>query len=296
MPEHSASLQDHLKSWPLAILPQQALSRLVRHATRWRVAWWKNTLIRLFVHRFNVDMSAAEQEDACSYPDFNAFFTRALKPGLRPLPDNAAAIACPVDGRVSQAGTIHQDSILQAKGHDYSLTTLLGGDAQRAAAFMGGQFATLYLSPRDYHRIHMPVTARLLETIYVPGRLFSVAPHTTRAIPGLFTRNERLVCVFDTASGPMAMVLVGAIFVSCTETVWSGMVNPRLLQRTQITRHDRPGSAPLQLERGAEMGRFNMGSTVILLYGPGQAQWAESLVAGAPVLLGQAIGSVNSVE
>jgi phosphatidylserine decarboxylase len=296
MSEHSASLLDHLKSWPLAVLPHRILSRLVRHATRWRADWWKNPLIRLFVHSFCVDMSEAEQEDATAYPDFNAFFTRALKPGTRPLPENPAAIACPVDGRVSQAGKIQQDSILQAKGRNYSLTTLLGGDAQRAAAFNGGEFATLYLSPRDYHRIHMPVAARLLETVYVPGRLYSVAPHTTRAIPALFTRNERLVCVFDTASGPMAMVLVGAIFVSCMETVWSGVVNPRLLQRRQITRHDQPDSPALRLERGAEMGRFNMGSTVILLYGPGQANWAESLVAGAPVVVGQAIGAIDLRE
>lgn len=284
---------DHLKSWPLAILPQRLLSHLARRVTRCRIGWWKNPAIRLFVNRFNVDMSEAEQEDPCAYPDFNAFFTRALKPGLRPLPEQEAAIACPVDGRVSQAGTIHQDSILQAKGRSYSLTTLLGGDEQRAAAFSGGLFATLYLSPRDYHRIHMPVTAHLRETVYVPGRLFSVAPHTTRAIPGLFTRNERLVCVFDTASGPMAMVLVGAIFVSCMETVWSGVVNPHLLQHRQMTRHGAPGNPAVQLARGAEMGRFNMGSTVILLYGPGQARWADSLVAGAPVRVGQDIGTAK---
>jgi phosphatidylserine decarboxylase len=291
MSAHSASLLDHLKSWPLAILPHRILSRLVRQATRWQTSWWKNLLIRLFMRRFNVDLSAAEQEDPTAYPDFNAFFTRALKAAARPLPDNSAAIICPVDGRVSQAGTIHQDSILQAKGRCFSLTALLGGDAQRAATFSGGQFATLYLSPRDYHRIHMPVAARLLETVYIPGRLYSVAPHTTRAIPGLFARNERLVCMFDTASGPMAMVLVGAIFVSCMETVWSGVVNPHLLQRMQATRHDRPDMPPVRLERGVEMGRFNMGSTVILLYGPNQVQWAESLVAGAPLRMGQTIGT-----
>ncbi len=296
MTEGTTSLLDHLKSWPLAILPHGLLSRLVRRATRWQTGWWKNLLIRLFVRRFNVDMSEAEQENATAYPDFNAFFTRALKPGARLLPDAASAIACPVDGHVSQAGTVCKDRILQAKGHDYSLTTLLGGDAQRAAPFSGGHFATLYLSPRDYHRIHMPVAARLLETVYVPGRLYSVAPHTTRAIPGLFARNERLVCVFETDSGPMAMVLVGAIFVSCTETVWSGVVNPHLLQRMQAARHDRPDMPPVRLERGAEMGRFNMGSTVILLYGPNQVQWADSLVAGAPVLMGQTIGTVNSRE
>lgn len=294
MSEGTASLLDHLKSWPLAILPHALLSRAVRQATRWRTRWWKNLLIRLFVRRFNVDMTEAEQPDATTYPDFNAFFTRALKAGIRPLPAAVEAIACPVDGRVSQAGAIDRDRILQAKGHDYSLTTLLGGDAQRAAAFSGGEFATLYLSPRDYHRIHMPSTATLLETVYVPGRLYSVAPHTTRAIPGLFARNERLVCVFETGSGPMAMVLVGAIFVSCMETIWSGIVNPRMRQQLQATRHDRPGMPAVRLQRGAEMGRFNMGSTVILLFGPGQARWSEALRAGAPVSMGQLIGTVKS--
>jgi phosphatidylserine decarboxylase len=293
MSEHRASLLDHLKSWPLAILPHQMLSRIVRLATRWQARWWKNPLIRLFVNSFNVDMSEAAQNDASAYPDFNAFFTRALKHGARPMPSNATDIACPVDGRVSQAGRISEQRILQAKGHDYSLITLLGGDAQRATPFSDGEFATLYLSPRDYHRIHMPVSARLLETVYIPGRLYSVAPHTTRAIPGLFARNERLVCVFDTACGPMAMVLVGAIFVSCMETVWSGVVNPRLRQAMQSTRHDLPDMPAVQLDRGAEMGRFNMGSTVILLYGPNQVQWTESLAAGAPVLMGQAIGTVS---
>jgi phosphatidylserine decarboxylase len=215
MTERTTSLLDHLKSWPLAILPHGLLSRLVRRATRWQTGWWKNLLIKLFVRRFNVDMSEAEQEDATAYPDFNAFFTRALKPGARRLPDAATAIACPVDGQVSQAGTVSKDRILQAKGHDYSLTTLLGGDAQRAALFNGGEFATLYLSPRDYHRIHMPVAAHLLETVYVPGRLYSVAPHTTRAIPGLFARNERLVCVFETDVAPKWDASIWAPRSSC---------------------------------------------------------------------------------
>jgi phosphatidylserine decarboxylase len=293
MSRDTTSLLDYLKSWPVAILPHALLSRVVRQATRWQVSWWKNLLITLFVRRFNVDMTEAEQSDSAAYADFNAFFTRALKTGIRPLPKAADAIACPVDGRVSQAGTIEGDRILQAKGHDYSLTTLLGGDEQRAAAFSGGEFATLYLSPRDYHRIHMPATATLLETVYVPGRLYSVAPHTTRAIPGLFARNERLVCLFETDSGPMVMVLVGAIFVSCMETVWSGIVNPRMRQKLQVTRHDRPGMTAIRLQRGMEMGRFNMGSTVILLFGPGQARWAETLHAGAPVSMGQVIGTVK---
>lgn len=290
MTDQKASLADRLKSWPLAMLPHQLLSHIVRRATRWRTRWWKNFLIRTFTRHFEVDMSEAEQPDPTAYPDFNSFFTRALRTGVRPQPDDPAAISCPVDGRVSQAGKISGDRVLQAKGHDYSLTALLGGDADRAAPFAGGEFATLYLSPRDYHRIHMPCTGTLRETVYVPGRLFSVAPHTTRAIPGLFARNERLVALFDTETGPMAMVLVGAIFVSCMETVWGGIVNPQRGMGLQVTRFDRPGTPPVSLARGAEMGRFNMGSTVILVYGPGQMAWTDPLRPGEAVRTGQVLG------
>jgi phosphatidylserine decarboxylase len=290
MTDRKASLRDRLKSWPLVLLPHQLLSHAVRHATRWRARWWKDSLIRVFARHFRVDMSEAEQPDPGAYPDFNSFFTRALRPGIRPQPDDTAAIACPVDGRVSQAGTITGDRILQAKGHDYSLTALLGGDSKRAAPFAGGEFATLYLSPRDYHRIHMPCTGTLRETVYVPGRLFSVAPHTTRAIPGLFARNERLVALFDTESGPMAVVLVGAIFVSCMETVWGGVVNPQRGMHLQATRFDRPGGAPVSLARGEEMGRFNMGSTVILVFPPGQVSWTDPLRPGESVRTGQVLG------
>jgi phosphatidylserine decarboxylase len=290
MSAREASLPDKLRSWPLVLLPHQLLSHTVRRATRWRAAWWKNLLIHAFIRHFGVDMREAGQPDARAYPDFNSFFTRALRPGARSQPDDPAAIACPVDGRVSQAGVIEGDRILQAKGHDYSLTALLGGDAARAAQFTGGHFATLYLSPRDYHRIHMPNTGTLLETTYVPGRLFSVAPHTTRAIPGLFARNERLVALFQTPAGPMAMVLVGAIFVSCMETIWGGIVNPRRGMKLQTMHFDGPGMVPIELQRGVEMGRFNMGSTVILLYGPGQLAWTDPLLPGQAIQTGQAIG------
>lgn len=290
MTDQKASLPDRLKSWPVAILPHQLLSHLVRRVTRWRAPWWKDLLIRTFIRHFGVDMTEAEQPDPTAYPDFNGFFTRALRPGIRPQPDDPAAIACPVDGRISQAGRLTGDHVLQAKGHDYSLTTLLGGDPERAAPFAGGHFATLYLSPRDYHRIHMPCTGTLRETVYVPGRLYSVAPHTTRAIPGLFARNERLVTLFDTPGGPMAMVLVGAIFVSCMETVWGGVVNPRRGMALQTARFDSPDSTPVTLARGAEMGRFNMGSTVILVYRPGQMAWTAPLRPGQIVRTGQAIG------
>ena len=284
-----ASLLDQLKSWPLALLPHQLLSRLVRRATRWQIGWWKTPLIKLFIRHFKVDMAIAEVPAAEDYTDFNHFFTRALKATARPYPDDPQLIVSPVDGRVSQAGVITAGRLLQAKGRDYSLASLLGGNTEQLALFRNGKFATLYLSPRDYHRIHMPCPGRLLETTYIPGRLFSVAPHTTRAIPGLFTRNERLVCLFETPAGPMAMILVGAIFVSCMETVWSGVVNPELGMSLQTKTFEQAGNQLVELQRGEEMGRFNMGSTVILLYGPDTVSWVDSLQAGQPLQLGQII-------
>jgi phosphatidylserine decarboxylase len=289
MSTRSASLLDQLKSWPLALLPHQLLSRLVRSVTRWQTGGFKNRLIRLFIRHFKVNMDDAEARGAEDYSDFNHFFTRALIPAARPFPDDPLAIVSPVDGRVSQAGDITAGRLLQAKGRDYSLAALLGGDSRQVALFRNGRFATLYLSPRDYHRIHMPCPGKLLETTYIPGRLFSVAPHTTRAIPGLFTRNERLVCLFDTPTGPMALIMVGAIFVSCMETVWSGIVNPRMAMSLQKTVCNQSGNQAVELQRGEEMGRFNMGSTVIILYGPDRVEWADSLNAGQPVQLGQII-------
>jgi len=288
MPATSASLLDRLKSWPLLILPHQLLSRLIRSAARWQSAWWKNTVIRLFIRHFNVDMSEAESSGAEDYPDFNSFFTRALTAGARPIDTNSQAILSPVDGRVSEAGDITNGRLIQAKGRDYSLSVLLGGDEKRALPFQGGKFVTLYLSPSDYHRIHMPCDGRLLETTYVPGRLFSVAPHTVRVIPNLFTRNERLVTLFDTDDGPFAMVLVGAIFVSCIETVWGGTANPDMGMNLQTTGFET--GKRVELQAADEMGRFNMGSTVILLYGPDRIKWADTLRNGQPVRMGEAIG------
>jgi phosphatidylserine decarboxylase len=296
MSDGKATLLDHLKSWPLALLPHGLLSRLVRVIARCRLRLVKDLLISAFMRRFAIDLSEAETGTATDYPDFNSFFTRALKPGARLLPEASNAISCPVDGFVSQAGQLDQDRILQAKGHHYSLSRLLGGDPGRAAPFLGGHFATLYLSPRDYHRIHMPVDGRLVETVYVPGRLYSVAPHTTRAIPGLFARNERLICLFETASGPMAVVMVGAIFVSCMETVWGGVVNPRMRGALQSRRHDLPEGGVIELARGMEMGRFNMGSTVIVLFGPDQAHWLETLQAGMPVKMGDVLGTLTTAN
>jgi len=285
----SASLLDQLKSWPLALLPHQLLSRQVRSVTRWRAAGFKNLLIKLFIRHFRVNMDDALSREAKDYSDFNHFFTRALKPDARSFPDDSRTIVSPVDGYVSQAGGIAAERLIQAKGRDYSLAALLAGDTGQVALFKNGAFATLYLSPRDYHRVHMPCPGRLLQTTYIPGRLFSVAPHTTRAIPGLFARNERLVCLFETPVGPMALIMVGAIFVSCMETIWSGVVNPRMAMSLQKTVFDHCGDQAIELQRGEEMGRFNMGSTVILLYGADRVEWDDSLQAGQSLQLGQII-------
>ena len=282
----NVSIIDWLKSWPLALLPHHLLSRVVRVASRWRSRWWKDLLTHLFIRHFKVDMSEAEQSDPGSYPDFNSFFTRALRSGIRPQSTETSAIACPVDGCISEIGHIDGNTLIQAKGRHYSLPDLLGGDPETAAEFSDGLFCTLYLSPRDYHRIHMPTTAVLRTTTYIPGRLYSVAPHTTRAISGLFTRNERLVALFDSDAGPVAVILVGAIFVSCIETVWDGVAAPR--GRNIVSSDYR--NAGNRLQRGEEMGRFNMGSTVILLYPRGQASWLPELRAGQPVQLGQTLG------
>jgi phosphatidylserine decarboxylase len=247
----------------------------------------------VFVRHFRVDLSDAQIRKAVDFPDFNSFFTRALRPGVRRIPESKHAIACPVDGSISELGDIRDGKLIQAKGREYSLVTLLGGDAARAAPFLDGKFITLYLSPRDYHRIHMPLAGRLRETCYVPGRLFSVAPHTTRAIAGLFTRNERLCAMFDTAAGSMAMVMVGAIFVSCIETVWEGVVNPAPGGALAVREFPPSGAVPVELRQGDEMGRFNMGSTVILLFGPDRVDWIDDLQTGGTVHLGDVLGRIR---
>jgi len=294
MPTTPDSLLDRLKSWPLALLPHQRLSRLVRSVTRWRAVWWKNLLIRLFTKHFRVDLAEAQVPRAEDFPDFNSFFTRALRPGVRRMPQEKQAIACPVDGSISELGDVRDGSLIQAKGREYSLQALLGGDANRAEPFRNGKFITLYLSPRDYHRVHMPLAGRLCETCYVPGRLFSVAPHTTRAIPGLFTRNERLCATFETAAGPMVMVLVGAIFVSCMETVWEGVVNPAPGSSLAVRQFPDSGDSRVELQQGDEMGRFNMGSTVILLCGRDRIDWQDDLQTGGTVRLGDVLGRIRS--
>jgi phosphatidylserine decarboxylase len=288
--QKNASLTDYLFALPQYLLPHHAISRLVLWVTRCRIGWLKNGLMKWFIQRFNVNMAEAEQGDYRQFEFFNAFFTRALQPGVRPLAQGENVIVCPVDGAVSQVGAIHHDTIFQAKGHDYSATTLLGGDADIAKQFANGQFATLYLSPRDYHRIHMPVAGTLRQMIYVPGRLFSVNPKTVRCIPGLFARNERVVALFDTEFGPMAMVLVGAINVACIETVWHGVVTPP--HRNPVQRWVYTEQTSITLAKGEEMGRFNMGSTVICLFANDKLAFDAAFTPGAAIQMGQKFASV----
>jgi len=272
------------------LAPHGRLTRLMYRATRVRAPWFKRWQITWFIRRYGVDMSIAAQPDLEAYPDFNTFFTRALRPEARPLPADPDAVACPVDGAVSQAGAITHDRLYQAKGHDFTLQTLLGG-GEHAASFESGVFATLYLSPKDYHRVHMPLAGQLREMVYVPGQLFSVSPRTVETIPGLFARNERLVMLFDTAAGPLALIMVGAMFVAGMETVWSGLVS--VDHRDSPRRWDySKRSAPLRFARGEEIGRFNMGSTVILLFPAGCAELAPTILPGAPVQMGQHFASL----
>jgi phosphatidylserine decarboxylase len=269
------------------LLPHRALSRIVYWATRWTWTPWKNFLIASVVKNYAVDMGDAVQPDPHAYASFNAFFTRALKPGARNASADPRAVACPADGKISQAGAIVTNDagsarIFQAKGFDFSVAELLGDEIE-AQKYTNGQFATVYLSPRDYHRIHMPLAGTLRETVHIPGRLFSVAPFTVEGVPRLFARNERLVCHFDGEHGPFAVVMVGAMLVSSVETVWGGLEIPPYA--STIT-HTNWREKHIRLERFAEMGRFNMGSTVILLLPPAHA--AKLVVAaGESVRVGQ---------
>lgn len=281
------TLSNFIKTLPQYLAPQHPLSNLMHFLTRARLRVWKEWQIRWFVRRYGVDMRIAEQPDLLAYENFNSFFTRALKADARPVAHGANDIACPVDGAVSQIGSIEDGRIFQAKGHRFGLEDLLGGCATRAAPFHGGQFATLYLAPKDYHRIHMPLDGQLREMVYVPGRLFSVNTRTTSVVPDLFARNERVIAIFDTDAGPMALVLVGALFVASIETVWSGAVTPPFGKAIQQWNYQ---GKDIRLTRGAEMGRFNMGSTVIVLFGAHHAVWRPSLRPNTPVQMGEVLG------
>ncbi|MDM8348460.1 archaetidylserine decarboxylase [Pseudomonas sp. sp1636] len=272
------------------LLPHHLLSRLIGGAAECRSGWFKNRLISWFIKQYRVDMSEAQIEDPSAFEHFNAFFTRALKEGARPLDTTPDAILSPADGAVSQLGQIEHGRIFQAKGHSFSVLELLGGDSERASPFMGGEFATIYLSPKDYHRVHMPLAGTLKEMVYVPGRLFSVNQSTAENVPELFARNERVVCLFDTERGPMAVVLVGAMIVASIETVWAGLVTPPKRQLKSV-RYDAAARAPIVLDKGAELGRFKLGSTAIVLFGPEQVRWAATLSANSSVRMGQGIGN-----
>ena len=275
------------------LLPHHLLSRLIGHAAECRAPWFKDRLIGWFARQYQVNMAEAQVEDLDAYAHFNAFFTRALKDGARPLDTTPGAVLSPADGAISQLGPIEHGRVFQAKGHSFSVLELLGGDSARAAPFMGGDFATVYLSPKDYHRVHMPLAGTLREMVHVPGRLFSVNQSTAENVPELFARNERVVCLFDTEHGPMAVVLVGAMIVASIETVWAGLVTPP--KRTlRSWRYDDAARAPINLAKGAELGRFKLGSTAIVLFAPNQVQWAESLTAGSVVRMGQAMGEPRS--
>ncbi|MEE9342286.1 MAG: archaetidylserine decarboxylase [Gammaproteobacteria bacterium] len=282
------SINDWIKSLPLYILPHHALSRGMMALTRIRLPWFKNWAINQFSNVFDINWSDAKKQRADEFENFNAFFTRELRSEVRPIDAQSNVLVSPADGRVSQIGNIDAGTLLQAKGKTFTTQALLGGVGSIAAPFDEGSFTTIYLSPRDYHRLHMPCDGTLIETIYIPGRLFSVAPHTTRTIPGLFARNERLVALFETEHGKMALVLVGAIFVSAIETVWAGLVTPP--HQTDCVRTDYRQSS-IVLKKGEELGRFNMGSTIIALFEKNRVVWAPSLSTDSPVKMGQAIAT-----
>jgi len=272
------------------VVPQHLLSRMMGWLAELRhPLWLKNWVIKQFVAHFRVDMSEASEPDIEAYTHFNAFFTRALKEGARPVSDSP--IVCPADGAISQLGEIEGGRIFQAKGQHFSTTELLGGDVERAITFKDGNFATIYLSPRDYHRVHMPMAGTLVATCYIPGKLFSVNGTTAENVDRLFARNERLVCYFDTEVGPMAMILVGAMIVAGIETVWSGQVAPP--PQTPHFQDYQAVPEPIRLEKGQEMGRFKLGSTVILLFGEDAVDWHSDYQAGTATRLGEALAALD---
>lgn len=269
------------------LAPQHLISRAAGVLAGTTNATVKNLFVRWFVERYQVDMSQALEEDPTAYPNFNAFFTRALKPDARPIDSDPASVISPADGAVSQLGRIESGRVFQAKGQTFSVLELLGGDAEAAAAYANGHFITVYLSPRDYHRVHMPYAGTLTKMTYVPGDLFSVNTVTAEEVPRLFARNERVVCHFTTDLGPMVVVLVGAMIVASIETSWAGVVAP--VQRRVATTHytDVP---TVHLAKGDELGRFLLGSTAIVLFPEGKVNWDSELIATGPVQMGQAIG------
>ncbi len=279
-------VSDRLAVLPQYLLPKQALTILAGKLASAQAGSLTTGVIRWFVGRYGVNMAEAANPDIASYQSFNEFFTRPLQAGARPLAE--ADFLCPVDGAISQFGPIERDQIFQAKGHSYSTTALVGGDRKLAAQFENGSFATLYLSPRDYHRIHMPCDGRLSRMIYVPGALFSVNPTTARGVPGLFARNERVVCVFESAAGPFVLTLVGATIVGSMATVWHGQVNP---PRPGVVREWRYDEQNIVLKKGQEMGRFLLGSTVVMLFPKNSLAFNAAWAPTGAIRMGELMGN-----
>ncbi|MBW3531219.1 archaetidylserine decarboxylase [Shewanella sp. NKUCC06_TVS] len=279
------------------MLPKHLLSRLVGKLAAAEAGALTTAAIKWFIKQYKIDMSEAAQSEPEAYKSFNAFFTRALKPGIRPLDMDADIMVHPVDGAVSQLGPIKNGRIFQAKGHHYSSLTLLGDQAEDAKRFEGGDFATIYLAPKDYHRIHMPIKGTLSKMTYVPGELFSVNPLTARHVPGLFARNERVVAIFETELGPLAMVLVGATIVASIETVWAGTVTPPTGKQVFTWEYPPQGPDAITLDKGEEMGRFKLGSTVVMLFAKNAiATFAEGVEAEAVTRMGQAFANLKDVK
>jgi len=281
-----ASVIDYLKTWPLFLLPQHFLSSLIHRFMRIKSTGFKNFQINQFIKLFNVNMSEAEKQNSTDFIDFNHFFTRELKSGVRT--DNTAEneLCCPVDGAISELGNIKDEQLFQAKGYYFNLIDLLGGNKELADTFKNGKFATIYLSPRDYHRIHMPIDGKLTQMLHVPGDLFGVNKASVKTIPRLFARNERVISLFDTPAGTMALIQVGAIFVSSIETVWQGVVTPPRRKQVQNWQYNKEPA----LSKAQEMGRFNMGSTVVLLFTENSISWDKELITEKPVQMGQLLG------
>lgn len=272
------------------LVPQHLLSRIVGKIAASEIYWLKNLFITKFIKQFGINMQEAKLKNADDFASFNEFFTRELEDGARTFSDQENGILSPADGAVSQIGDIKDGRIFQAKGQDYSLLELLGGDKALSDEFMGGKFTTIYLSPKDYHRVHMPTTGTLRKLVYIPGDLFSVNQTTAENVPRLFARNERAVAIFDTNQGPMAMVLVGAMIVAAIETVWAGRITP---PSRQIKTTDYTNTQPIELLKGVEMGQFLLGSTVVLCFAEDSINWAEKLTAESPLKVGEIIASSN---
>lgn len=272
------------------IIPQRLLSRCVAMFANAENSLIRMPFINLFIKIFKVDMSEALEDNPKSYATFNAFFTRELKPDSRPLCLETDAIASPADGTISQVGDIDFGNLFQAKGKEFGLTELLGGDEYLSQSFMGGKFATIYLSPKDYHRVHMPYEGQLQTMIHIPGQLFSVNNSTAELVPGLFARNERVVAIFDTNTGPMAIVLVGAMIVASIETVWAGQITP-VKKEVRTTQYPNTNSG-VKLAKGEEMGRFKLGSTAIVLFGPDSVEWIDHLKNGTKIKMGEELGKL----